>query len=66
MHLSGGTLLQSVMSHIQLFYGTVHKFHKMLLFVNIIISPSTFIFRYVMSVRAKIVHAIMIELDQPD
>ena len=43
--------------------GIVHNFHKILLFMKISLL-STFILRYV---RAKmIVHAFMIELDQPD
>ena len=43
--------------------GTVHKFHKIQLFMKIYL-PSAFILG---NVRAKmIVHAIMIDLDQPD
>ena len=43
--------------------GTVHKFHKILLFMKIYLPP-TFIFTYV---RPKmIVHAFMIKLDKLD
>ena len=60
--LSGGTLLQSVMLQQYNCIGTVHIFHKILLFMKIHL-PSPFILRYV---RAKmIVHAFMIELYQP-
>ena len=48
---------------VQLSNGTVHKFHKISLFIKMYL-PSTFIFRYV---RAKmILHAFMIDLDKPN
>ena len=62
--LSGGTLLLSDVTTVQLSNGTVHIFHRILLLFMKIHLPSNFILRYV---RAKmIVHAFMIELDQPD
>ena len=48
---------------IQLSNETIHRFHKMLLFMKIHL-PSTFTLWYVRD--TMIVHAFMIELDQPD
>ena len=66
--LSGGILLQSVMSQqynylMELYIILFYFFLQNLLFMKIYL-PSTFILGYV---RAKmIVHAFMIELDQSD
>ena len=65
--LSGGTLLQSVMSQqYNCLMELYTRFSKVLLFTKILSSLYFFI-RIYRDVRAKmIVHALMIELDQPD
>ena len=65
--LSGGTLLISVVTTVQLSNGTVHKFFKISLFMKMHL-PSSFILRYVTcTCRSEMnVHAFIIELDQKD
>ena len=68
--LSGGTLLQSVMSQqYNCLNGTVHKLHRILLFMKIfplLLYLGIYVYMLGLEKKKMIVHAFIIELNQHD